>query len=77
MMQGLPGYDAWLEAPYVNAARQEAYEESVIEELGLTDEEAAEFDFAAYEEECRNDWELDQAEARAEMYEDTDYPYDY
>ena len=66
----LPGYDAWLEAPYVDAARREAYEEEIIEKLGLTEEEAADFDFDQYEEDSRNDYLEAQAEAAAELEAD-------
>lgn len=44
----LPGYDAWLEQPYTDAARRAAAAEAAVEELGLSDEEADTFDYDAY-----------------------------
>jgi hypothetical protein len=53
----LPGYDSWLEAPYVDAARYADECERVAELLGLTDEEAEEFDFDAYFAEQEDDFD--------------------
>ena len=44
----LPGYDAWLERPYVDAAIYAERIERAAEELGLTDEEADAYDWDSY-----------------------------
>lgn len=47
----LPGYDAWLERPYTDAAQYEDDIEQAIIDLGLTEEQAETYDFDAYFEE--------------------------
>ena len=56
-MQGLPNYDAWLEQPYVDAAKYADAIERAAEELGLTDEEADEYDWDAYFSELEDDFD--------------------
>jgi hypothetical protein len=55
MSYSLPGYDAWLEAPYVEAAKWDEAVERAIEDLELSEEEAETFDFGRYFEELEAD----------------------
>ena len=48
MTDPFANYDAWLERPYVEAAERADRIEAAIEELGLTDEEADDYDFDTY-----------------------------
>jgi hypothetical protein len=68
MMDTLPGYDAWLEAPYHEAEKAAAAEEQIIEalivELELDDDEIDGFDFGPYIQE----WMEAEDEARYEEY---------
>jgi len=48
MADTFAGYDAWLERPYQDAAKYDEDCERVAESLGLTEEEAAEFDYDTY-----------------------------
>ncbi len=56
----LPNYDAWLERPYQEAYARSEREEAIIEELGLTEEEAATFDFDAHIADAEGDWLYEQ-----------------
>jgi len=53
----MQGYDAWLEAPYQEAAAYAEAIERAAEELGLTDEEASEYDWDAYFSELESDFD--------------------
>jgi hypothetical protein len=65
------GLDAWLEAPYVNRAREEEAFEHWCEETGTDPDAPGAWDrFEEDMEEDRRDAEMDAAEARAEEAHD-------
>jgi hypothetical protein len=60
-MDAFAGYDAWLERPYVEAAIRGDAIEKAIEDLGLTEEEAEDYDFDSYFAELEDDFDEDAA----------------